>query len=141
LAATLRHITRQTTAAKDRPLSFFDHQLRPGNALVGARISDLPTGVEAKPKKKSGTSAAKKLEKAEAGGQLTWAADSAFTQSIAMAVGNMWLIEESVAVTVEDVKTQERQYEAVRESFTRKYSRLADLVTAARFGLAIDASP
>ncbi len=30
-----------TTVAKDRPLSFLDHHLRPGNALVGARLDHL----------------------------------------------------------------------------------------------------
>ena len=29
------------TAAQDRPLSFLDHHLRPGNSLVGARLADL----------------------------------------------------------------------------------------------------
>ena len=33
-----------TTVAKDRPLSFLDHHLRAGNALVGARLDDLQVG-------------------------------------------------------------------------------------------------
>lgn len=123
------------TAAKDRPLSFLDHHLRPGNALVGARLDEL-TGAASAPVKKR--TAARKVREAEESGQLTWAADSAFTQSMKLAVDNMWLIEESAAATVEDVKEQERLYESAREAFIRKYSRLADLVTAMRFGLEVD---
>ena len=32
------------TAAKGKPLSFLDHHLRCGNALVGARVADLNAG-------------------------------------------------------------------------------------------------
>lgn len=124
------------TAAKDRPLSFLDHHLRPGNALVGARLDELKSAAPAGPKK--GSAAARKVRAAEEAGQLTWAADSAFTQSMKLAVDSMWLIEESAAATVADVKAQEKLYETVREAFVRKYGRLADLVTATRFGLAVD---
>jgi len=125
-----------TTAAKDRPLSFLDHHLRPGNALVGARLDELnSTGTSAPKQSKA---AANRLKKKEDAGQLTWASDSAFTQSMSRAVGNMWLIEESAATTVEEVKVQEKLYERLREDFTRKYSRLADLVTAVRFGMQVD---
>ena len=124
------------TAARDRPLSFLDHHLRPGNALVGARLEELksaaPPAARTSGARKGAT--AKKLREAEEAGQLSLASDSAFAQSMKLAVDNMWLIEESAAATVRDVKEQERLYEAVREAFVRKYSRLADLVTAARFG-------
>src|SRR5205085_5553915 len=32
-----------STVAKDRPLSFLDHHLRTGNALIGARLENLTT--------------------------------------------------------------------------------------------------
>lgn len=123
-----------TTAAKERPLSFLDHHLRTGNALVGARLEELslPGGAEKKRRGKA------KQEKQEAAGQLTWAADSAFKQSMGLAVGNLWLIEENPAETVSDVKTQEKLYDQVRETFTRKYSRVMDLAVARHFGLQID---
>jgi Eco57I restriction-modification methylase/restriction endonuclease TaqI-like protein len=120
-----------TTAARDRPLSFLDHHLRPGNALVGARLDELKPGMKKK-------AAGRKIQRAEAGGQLTWATDSAFTQTMKLAVDNMWLIEESAAATIEDVKAQEKLYETAREAFIRKYSPPADLVTATHFGLEVD---
>jgi hypothetical protein len=54
------------------------------------------------------------------------------------AVGNMWLIEASPATTAAQVKEQEQLYANLRADLTRKYGRLADLVTATRFGLRVD---
>jgi len=116
-----------TTVAKDRPLSFLDHHLRAGNALVGARLADLQLG-GAKPKAKQ----------AAEPGQMTMMADESFRQSLSVAVGSMWLIEGSAAQTVAEVKQQEQLYEALRAGLTRKYSRLANLVTASHFGVALD---
>lgn len=117
-----------TTVAKDRPLSFLDHHLRAGNALVGARLADLQLG-GAKPKAK---------KRAAEPGQMTMMADAGFRQSLSVAVGSMWLIEESAAQTVADVKQQEQLYETLRAGLTRKYSRLANLVTASHFGATFD---
>ncbi len=117
-----------TTVAKDRPLSFLDHHLRAGNALVGARLADLQLG-GAKPKAK---------KQATEPGQMTMMADESFRQSLSVAVGSMWLIEGSAAQTVAEVKQQEQIYETLRAGLTRKYSRLANLVTASHFGVALD---
>ena len=118
-----------TTVAKDRPLSFLDHHLRCGNALVGARLADLQLGgAKPKSKKKTDTPA----------GQMTMMADETFRQSLSLAVGSMWLIEGSAAQTVADVKQQEHLYETLRDGLTRKYNRLANLVTASHFGVALD---
>jgi hypothetical protein len=117
-----------TTVAKDRPLSFLDHHLRTGNALVGARLADLQLG-GAKPKAK---------KQAAEPGQMTMMADESFRQSLSVAVGSMWLIEGSAAQTVADVKQQEKLYETLRAGLTRKYSRLANLVTASHFGVVFD---
>ena len=116
-----------TTVAKDRPLSFLDHHLRAGNALVGARLADLQFG-GATPKAK---------KQAAAPAQMTMMADDTFRQSLSVAVGSMWLIEGSAAQTVADVKQQEQLYETLRSGLTRKYSRLANLVTASHFGVAL----
>jgi hypothetical protein len=62
----------------------------------------------------------------------------AFQNSMSTAVGSMWLIEESPAATVEEVKEQEWIYETLRENLTRRYARLADLATATYFGLEVD---
>lgn len=59
---------------------------------------------------------------------------------MSLAVGNMWVIEESPAASVEDVKEKEQLYERLRENLTRRYARLADLATATRFGVEVDPS-
>jgi hypothetical protein len=126
-----------TTVAKDRPLSFLDHHLRTGNALVGARLDDLRLGAEGarvEGKKRRVSREAKQ----EAAGQISMLTDDAFRQSMSHAVSNMWLIEGSEARTVGQVKEQEALYADLRASFTGKYGRLADLVTATAFGLTID---
>ena len=121
-----------STVARDRPLSFLDHHLRTGNSLVGARLTDLQPGNTGGKKRK------KKTAKAADESQLSMLADDAFRQSMSLAVGNMWVIEESPAASVEDVKEQEQLYERLREDLTRRYARLADLVTATRFGVEVD---
>ncbi len=123
-----------TTIARDRPLSFLDHHLRTGNALVGARLGDLQLSQGAARRRKGVTEAARQ----EAAGQLSLLADDAFRQSMSIAVGNMWLIEGSESRTVEDVKQQESIYADLRKDFTGKYGRLADLVTATHFGVTVE---
>ena len=122
------------TVAKDRPLSFLDHHLRPGNSLLGARLDNVrQNGVRIKK-----TRAQQRAENAEANGQISLFDDSAFTQRVKLAVDNMWLIEENEAGTISDVKDQERMYADLRIQFIEKYSRLLNLVTASHFGLTID---
>ncbi|MDQ5852812.1 MAG: N-6 DNA methylase, partial [Chloroflexota bacterium] len=124
-----------STVAKDRPLSFLDHHLRTGNALVGARIADLHVG---------GGSGTEKKRRAQArqaaAGQLSMLDDEGFRQSMSSAVDSMWLIEGTAGNTVEEVKEQERIYAELRETLTRKYGRLADLATATHFGVEVDAA-
>ena len=120
-----------TTVASDRPLSFLDHHLRPGNSLVGASLDYL---------KLKGTSARKKKAKAksvETNSQIALLADSVFSDKVSGAVGLMTRIEESEAATLKEVKEQERLYEELRHDLTDKYARLLNLVTAAQFGLTI----
>ncbi len=128
-----------STVAKDRPLSFLDHHLRAGNALVGARVADLQGGGGAG----SGGNGARgrsggRRARQQAAGQLTMFGDDEFRRNLSIAVDSMWLIEESAGETVEEVKEQERIYAGLREGLTRKYGRLADLVTATHFGLRVD---
>ena len=56
--------------------------------------------------------------------------DADFTQRMAVAVGSMWIIEESESATVEQVKSQEQQYDELRRQLVGKYGKLADLLTA-----------
>jgi len=123
-----------TTVAKDRPLSFLDHHLRPGNSLLGARLDKIrQNGMRVKK-----TQAQQRAENAEVNGQISLFDDSAFTQSVKLAVDNMWLIELKEARTINDVKTQERMYADLRSQFVEKYARLLNLATASRFGLTIE---
>jgi len=118
------------TVAKDRPLSFLDHHLRCGNSLAGARISELQPAATKR----------KKKAKSDGEGQLSMLEDDAFRRSVSTAVGSMWVIEESPADTVEEVREQERIYTRLREDLTRRYARLADLATATGFGVEVDRS-
>ncbi|MGH2350660.1 MAG: Eco57I restriction-modification methylase domain-containing protein, partial [Chloroflexota bacterium] len=134
------------TVAKDRPLSFLDHHLRPGNSLVGARIADLRadaslTGGQQKRTRRSKQNGPTKAQQQAGVVQPLLLDDDAFRQAMSTAVGSMWLIEESPGLTVADVKEQERIYHDLRETLTRKYGRLADLVTARWFGLDVDVAP
>ena len=107
--------------AKDRPLSFLDHHLRPGNSLVGARLSTL---------QQHSATTAKAARKKKAApvqtGQSALFADADFTQRMAVAVGSMWLIEENEANSVEQVKEQEHLYADLRRQLVEKYGKLAD---------------
>lgn len=125
------------TVAKDRPLSFLDHHLRCGNALVGARLAEVQPGGST-PKRAS--RASQKTQQALAAGQLSMLDDDHFRQSMEIAVSSMWLIEHSAGNTVAEVKEQERVYAELRAALTTRYERLADVATAARFGLAMDAT-
>jgi type I restriction-modification system DNA methylase subunit len=122
------------TVASDRPLSFLDHHLRPGNALVGARLDELKLDDAASNTRPRMNGQAKQ----EAAGQISMLSDDSFRQSMSVAVGNMWLIEASESRTVAEVKQQEELYNALRTALVGKYGRLADLVTAVSFGVAID---
>ncbi|HEX5416798.1 MAG TPA: N-6 DNA methylase, partial [Chloroflexota bacterium] len=118
------------TAAKDKPLSFLDHHLRPGNAVVGGWVSDLrPHLGGPKPNRKT-----KEQASQAAAGQLSMLDDDAFRQSMSTAVSSMWLIGSGPGDTLNAVKQQEQAYGDLRRVLAGKYERLADLVTASHFG-------
>lgn len=119
------------TAAKGKPLSFLDHHLRCGNALVGARIAEL--NASSAPKK------ARTTKKSQAAtGQISMLDDADFARSMGLAVGSMWLIEETAGNTLAEVREQERLYADLRAELTRKYQKLADVAAARNFGLQVD---
>lgn len=121
-----------TTVAKDRPLSFLDHHLRPGNSLVGARLEHLELPA-ARPNGRS-----RRAARVEDAGQITLFGDHDFTVKMSTAVVHMGMIEESEATSVQQVKEQERLYGELRAILLGKYSRLLDLMVAAHFGLAVE---
>jgi hypothetical protein len=122
------------TTAKGQPLSFLDHHLRTGNALIGARASDLDSNTSKKTKRNKQAAAASET------GQLSLLDDAAFAGAMSSAVGSMWLIEGSAGRTVDEVKEQEKLYEQVRAALTERFALLADLAAAADFGQAPERS-
>jgi len=127
------------TVAKDKPLSFLDHHLRVGNALVGARIADLHQsegagGNEGKSRRQGGG----RERRALAAGQLSMLEDDAFRRNLGVAVDAMWAIEGTVGDTIAEVKEQERVYTTLRADLNRKYGRLANLASATRLGVRVD---
>src|SRR5947209_3238024 len=99
-----------STVAKDRPLSFLDHHLRTGNSLIGTRLADLAVAP-------NGNGKIKKQEAPRA--QLSLFDDEAFRQSMTLAVNLMWLVEDSPAQTVVQVKEQEQLYIEMRAKHMR----------------------
>ncbi|MEI8308723.1 MAG: Eco57I restriction-modification methylase domain-containing protein [Chloroflexales bacterium] len=140
-----------STAAKGRPLSFLDHHLRCGNALVGTRASELddsrgglPLARRSRKVRAKGSPPSPAQGEGGRGGeghsQLSLLDDAAFAGAMSSAVGSMWLIEDSAGYTVSDVKEQERIYETVRAGLTERFAVHADLATAAGFGAAPERS-
>ena len=123
------------TAAKDHPLSFLDHHLRTGNALIGAWLEDVAAGQH--PAANSAKKRAKEnVEAQKEAGQMTIALfDEAFRQATQDALVSIAAIEQNPGVTIKDVKAQEAAYAALRQAFIDKYQRLANLGTALYYHL------
>src|SRR6266487_302731 len=111
------------TVAKNRPLSFLDHHLRCGNALIGTRIADLQMGRGTQKKSRKKAQAAP-MQVAEADQPMLFDEES-LRQTMTTAVDMMWLIESSPAQTIIDVKEQEQTYSTLRQQLIGKYSTLA----------------
>ncbi len=123
-----------TTVAKDRPLSFLDHHLRSGNSLIGTRLAELRLETA---KKKSKKARATPTPDADATQSLLFDAES-LRQVMTTAVDLMWMIEVNPAQTIDEVKEQEQIYKEIRQKLTDKYSKLANVVSAAHFGVSVD---
>ncbi len=123
-----------STAAKDRPLSFLDHHLRPGNALIGSWLNEVAAGQH--PGAKHAQRRAKQAEEAALeAGQISMLSNDAFRQSMSDALNSIASIEHSPGMTVQDVKAQEAAYEELRQHFIDKYLFLANLGAALYYGL------
>ena len=122
------------TVARDRPLSFLDHHLRAGDALVGARLATL-TAAATMP---GIVPAGKRRARAVAPGQLALFGGEDFRQRMSTAVDAMWLIEGSPAATLAEVKEQERLYEGLRERLVGSFGTLANVLTAQHFGIGVE---
>ena len=125
-----------STVAKDRPLSFLDHHLRTGNALFGVRFADLAVA-----RTGNGHGSSRKTRKPEpTKEQLSLFDDDLFRQNMTTAVDLMWLVEDSPAQTVAQVKEQEHLYDTMRQGLIGKYGKLANLLTSRYFSSPIDAN-
>ena len=123
-----------STAAKDRPLSFLDHHLRPGNTLIGSWLSEVAAGQH--PEAKQAQKRAKQAEEAALeAGQISMLSDDEFRQSMSDALNSIASIEHSPGMTVQDVKAQEAAYEELRQHFSEKYLYLANLGVALYYDL------
>lgn len=123
------------TAAKGSPLNFLDHHLRPGNALIGARFSDVATSEHPKVKlaKTRGISlldAESESQDGEEGVQFSMLDDQEFSQDLGSALDMMGSIERVGGNTVQEVKQQEMAYAKLRERFTQRYQDVMNLGVA-----------
>ena len=121
------------TVAKNKPLSFLDHHLRCGNALVGARLADLGTRPLTADRRRPAVDHSSKAVAV----QSSLLDDPAFRLSISSAVDSMFLIETKAGQTVAEVKEQAQTYIALRADLTQRYGRLANLLTAQPFGVLV----
>ena len=123
------------TAAKDRPLSFLDHHLRTGNALIGSWLSEVAANQHLWTKQAQ--KRARKAEEVEKeAGQLSMLSDDDFRLSMSVALNSITAIERNPGVTIRDVKAQEAAYNELRQRFSEKYQRLANLGAAMYYDLA-----
>ena len=92
-----------------------------GNALIGARLASLTYARNGNGKNGNGNGHGKNGNgHDEAKEQLSLFVDDAFRQSMTTAVDLMWLVEDSPAQTIEQVKEQEQLYDAFRRSSIRQ---------------------
>ncbi|MGH2497191.1 MAG: Eco57I restriction-modification methylase domain-containing protein, partial [Ktedonobacteraceae bacterium] len=125
------------TAAKDRPLSFLDHHLRTGNALIGAWLEDVAAGQHPRIKQVQKRAQEVEATRKESGQMTLELFDEAFQQTTRGALDAIAAIEDNPGVTIKDVKAQEAAYAALRQHFIDKYQRLANLSTALYYDLPV----
>jgi hypothetical protein len=118
-----------TTVARGKPLNFYDHHLRQGNSLIGARLEDLEAvlgGEEESPEEKPGEAV-----------QLSMLEEFGLREQVTEAVDILARISDQLAEDREDVADQADYYNEAREALTH-YRQLGDLLTARHFGVEID---
>ncbi|NJL04328.1 MAG: N-6 DNA methylase [Chloroflexaceae bacterium] len=121
------------TVAQDKPLSFLDHHLRCGNALVGAWLGQLrPLLVE------STSRSSARRSPLPAPAQVSMFADDDFRTQARQAVVAMQEIEALAGDTLDEVREQARLYATLQTELRAHYERAADLTAATGFGLPLD---
>ncbi len=153
------------TVARDRPLSFLDHHLRTGNALVGSLIEDIAAGQHPRTKKhrrnvgasfsspprvgasfssppRVGASfssptrvGASFSSPPSPGAEQLLLLDDDFRQHASSALHAIAAIEANPGITISDVKAQEAAYADLKRRFSEQYLRLANLGAALYYDL------
>jgi hypothetical protein len=110
-----------TCIATDQPLSFLDHHLRPGNSLIGARLSDL----ESLPGKVK-----------IAGETLKFGPD--LQTAVSQAIAGLNSIEQAESSSIVAVKEKEALWAKKVRPGLESYRTVADLWTSVFFGSHLD---
>jgi len=117
------------TLSRGKPLSFLDHHIQCGNTLIGARASEI--GLFERARKKV------KMSDAPQDNAPTLIQDPGFASVMGTAVGQMTAIEHTLAETIQQVKQQEEQYQALRTALA-PWIETANVWTAQYFGVPIE---
>ncbi|HVB76016.1 MAG TPA: Eco57I restriction-modification methylase domain-containing protein, partial [Ktedonobacteraceae bacterium] len=125
------------TAAKDRPLSFLDHHLRSGNALIGSWLQDIAADQHPGAKEAQKRAQQARVQQQQAGQLALTIFDDDFRHITRDALASIAAIELNPGVTLKDVKAQEAAYEALRQHFSEKYQRLANLGAALYYNVEV----
>ncbi|HVB21048.1 MAG TPA: N-6 DNA methylase [Ktedonobacteraceae bacterium] len=125
------------TVARDRPLSFLDHHLRTGNALIGSRIEDVAARQYPQTKKQQQRSKQAEAAEKSAGQLASPLVDDEFRLHASSALDAIAAIEQNPGITITDVKAQEAAYAELKQHFSEKYLRLANLGAALYYDLKI----
>ncbi len=118
-----------TTVARGKPLNFYDHHLRQGNSLIGARLGDLEAalgGKEEVPEEKPGEAV-----------QLSMLEEFGLREQVAEAVDILTKISDQLAEKREDIEDQADYYDEARDTLA-PYRQLGNTLTARHFGVEID---
>ena len=111
------------TLSGDRPLTFFDHHLRAGNSLVGARIEDVRRGSTSRPQRT----------------RLPLLDDAALGHDLDQAVASHARLREEPEETLEQVRAKEALFAhlASADGPLARWKRVADLWCAGWFDTSV----
>ena len=110
------------TVAKGEPLSFLDHHIRCGNALIGAKIENLSNLPELRRTRRSTNQSQTEIQMA-----------FPFADRVATAIGHYLLIEETESRTADQIHAKEHQLD-IAQQMLRFHKGVANLWTSVYFG-------
>ncbi len=109
------------TVAKGEPLSFLDHHIRCGNALIGAKIANLPNLPQLKKSRRKTGQTQTEISMAYP-----------FTDTVATAIGHYLLIEEMESRSADQIHAKEHQLD-IAQTMLRFHKGVANLWTSLYF--------